>query len=268
MQSVELVNILRGYSAYISLLSRNGKSIDGTVVLSVSVDRYHTGYDPHTALAFYGQELRDVAVINADTRGEQPIRQGRAKALPEAVPSAMIGRKPCEIHTLRHGRKCGCKYAAEWDDLQPGQVIVCCPVILTADGWLQSSRTQREYSADGNSGEFNICQFTPDGLRSELSIAASIDLYNKQKPTCREAEREAAHLQAEEYEENPTRALEDIRYGVDMLNRDPDAMREFRNTYLMTPEARAEFELLQIVASFSQDLEGWRKLALSFGASF
>ena len=158
------------------------------IEIAVSVDKYHTGYDPVAAAQELKDRLKGFATIYITKQGDAPHAMGRACHLKEAL-NLKVKKYDRRIEYVNRYTKSHCPYSDpdNYILLHDDQTIICCDMGLTAKGDLvRFPVLQEEYENEDNTAN-HICN-----VNDTLCIFDEILKYNTGKISCTVAEQREA----------------------------------------------------------------------------
>lgn len=186
-KSEKFVQLIKDYSDMIKLCYPD-QEIDMKyyVTVGVSVDRYHTGYNPEIALNYYKEELSGYAKVIPMSDGNIPIKIGNGTALPEAIPRMEREKLDTRVEILSKDTKPMCPHYKAYKLLHEEQVYVVCEMSLSAKGnvTLYKVPSCNDYKYEDLPNQ-NICN-----VNMTDSIYDAIVEYNKGKKSCLEKKKE------------------------------------------------------------------------------
>jgi hypothetical protein len=179
--SEEITTLVKAWAEFIRPEWRYaGKS---PVIISISKDKYHVGADPNAAAAYYTRTLGEYAEIRFVDSGDNPVKLGRARNLDEAQSVLPLMVRPRKICLWEYGQKPACPdlKGNETEDDEPavGEVIVLCPLRITATGHLAPTLIPGlDYV--GEDGGHTICD-----LSNHVDVLEALKFWNRRIPaTC------------------------------------------------------------------------------------
>lgn len=180
-RSNKIFDLIKRYSEYIRLCTNNGtisKQVNPGVIIIVSTDTFHKGYDPKQAAEYYKTKLDGYATVEERCIGNIPHRLGRAKNIKYSVDSIETKAKKQRIEIYSKETYPFCLSFKDRKLDYENQIIVLCPVYLSANGnFYDRNVAVREFEyMDENTP---ICN-----LLLDTDILEKIQEYNKHIPCC------------------------------------------------------------------------------------
>lgn len=171
----KFIRILKRYKMLIDL--SNGCDSIEKVIIGMSMDDFHIGYDKEKQYKKLQKKLKGIAIVQPMLQGQLPVAIGRARNLDIALRKKKVEKTKIEVQTkdIKH---C-CKNFKENLILNENQVVVICAIYLTAKGNLtafEALDTHEEKDLAKNI----ICHVSAESYLSEILK------YNKDKISCKE----------------------------------------------------------------------------------
>ena len=143
--------------------------------MEVSYDRYHHGINYPKVMGNYQAALSHLARVSVNCNGLCPARIGNAKDLQSEDTLYYVQPTKSQIGILDATHKPYCAIYKTWQLRHKDQIIVCCPIVMTANGHiLRGNNLSYEEQDETNN---IICNITDD-------IYSAILRYNTGKPDC------------------------------------------------------------------------------------
>ena len=145
IKSPEFIQIIKNYNDYVEstwkiaeLRNLGLERPESPITVNISTDPYHVGYDLIDSYYFYKVQLYKIAKVDKMYNGNIPIAVGRGKNLKEAVTPRKNYQKylcmNCKIDLSYDASSSHCSNKSEFRYICPGQLLVACPVALSATG--------------------------------------------------------------------------------------------------------------------------------------
>lgn len=174
--------IFREYYDYIKLCRENpynrfraASPDEPLILMEVSYDRYHHGINYPKVMGNYQAALSHLARVSVNCNGLCPARIGNAKDLQPEDTLYYVQPTKSQIGILDATHKPYCAIYKTWQLRHKDQIIVCCPIVMTANGHiLRDNNLSYEEQDEANN---IICNITDD-------IYSAILRYNTGKPDC------------------------------------------------------------------------------------
>lgn len=179
VKNQQIIDIVKDYYDYTKKFMKPDCE-QKTIKIEISYDKYHDT-DAEDAYQWYCDNLSDYADIGYNTRGQNPVKIGRAINLDSAIPPMEHDWK-IMLKSATDESKCPRK--DNQPILYPKQVIVLCGICLSVHG----NFVNREYSWDeqDTNKAVNICSVFVD---SAQDIVDAIVKWNEDKVYCFEVKK-------------------------------------------------------------------------------
>lgn len=189
--SEEVIETIKRYAELVKIsrecfFPNEKKVLSQSVVLGISIDPYHTNQDEVLRnKQAYKEKLNGRASVISLSGGAIPNNTGRGRHLKQTVPNRdlqyAINRR---IEILDDEHKPICPYFMTYKLLFEGQTIICCNVLLSANGKL--------YPAEFAYNEYEFLDSNLCICKASNDIYQSIIEYNKYREDCLQVMKERA----------------------------------------------------------------------------
>ena len=178
-----IIDVIVKYHNYIEDVRKvigRGEYPEHCVSITVSVDDFHVGYNPHDKYMNFKnafKELEHIKVMRCDG-ANIPLAQGRAVSIPYAIKKVHHYPTQFDYKTAEHEPPC---FIGDFLELEnDNQMLIICPVFVTANGVLykQSPDMPVEYELMDSPNPYRV------GSVYNNKVSDLIMEYNKDKPLC------------------------------------------------------------------------------------